>query len=245
MTEAAVELNIEEILGGPADAQTLAATIAQRLRALILDGQLRPGTKLRLAPLAASLGVSVMPVREALRRLEAERLVVVRPRRGAVVAELSTEDAEEIYAMRVALEALCARHAAERLGPADVADLEELFHRMQAAQQAADLAAFIECDHAFHCGLYAISGRDRLIRMIGELQDRSSRYLPHLYQAWQMVENPLEAHRPILAAIRARDPSLVERLTREHMEQAADRLLKVIVRESEERRAGRLPSGRR
>ena len=93
MTEAAVELNIDEILGCPADAQTLAATIAQRLRALILDGQLRPGTKLRLAPLAASLGVSVMPVREALRRLEAERLVVVRPRRGAVVAELSADDA--------------------------------------------------------------------------------------------------------------------------------------------------------
>jgi DNA-binding GntR family transcriptional regulator len=245
VTEVGAELDIEEILGGPADAQTLAATIAQRLRALILDGQLRPGTKLRLTPLAASLGVSVMPVREALRRLEAEGLVVVRPRRGAVVAELSTEDAEEIYAMRVALEALCARHAAERLGPADVAGLEELFHQMEAAQQAADLTAFIACDHAFHCQLYAISGRERLIRMIRELQDRSTRYLPHLYQAWQMAENPLEAHRPILSAIRARDPALVERLTREHMEQAAGRLLKVIAREAEERRAARTLSGRR
>jgi DNA-binding GntR family transcriptional regulator len=116
---------------------------------------------------------------------------------------------------------------------------------MEATQQAADLTAFIECDHAFHCQLYAISGRERLIRMIGELQDRSRRHLPHLYQAWQMAENPLEAHRPILSAIRARDPALVERLTREHMEQAADRLLKVIVREAEERRAARAPSGRR
>lgn len=234
VTAGGAELSMEEILGGPADAQTLAATIAQRLRALILDGQLQPGTRLPLTEVAASLGVSVMPVREALRRLEAERLVIVRPRRGAVVAGLSTEDAEEIYAMRVALEALCARRGAERLGPPEVASLEELFRRMEAAHEAADLAAFIQCDRAFHSHLYAISGRDRLIRMIQELQDRCRRYLPQLYQGWEMVEDPVEAHRPLLGAIQARDPLLVERLTREHMQQAADRLLREIVREAEE-----------
>jgi len=236
---------MDEILGGPADAQTLAATIAQRLRVLVVDGQLQPGTRLPLGEVAATLGVSVMPVREALRRLEAEHLVIVRPRRGAVVAGLSAEDAEEIYTMRVALEALCARRGAERLGPSDVAGLAELFHRMEAAHEAADLTAFIEFDRAFHNQLYAISGRDRLIRMIRELQDRCRRYLPHLYQGWEMLEDPVEAHRPLLLAIQARDPLLVERLTREHMQQAADRLLTEISREAEEQKAQHSHSQRR
>ena len=83
------QVRLDEVLGGPADSKTLAATIAQRLRALILDGQLQPGARLPLTDIAASLGVSVMPVREALSRLEAERLVVMRPRRGAIVARLT------------------------------------------------------------------------------------------------------------------------------------------------------------
>ena len=64
--------------------------------------------------------------------------------------------------------------------------------------------------------------------MISTLQDRSRRYLPHLYKAWEMVENSLEAHEPLLAAIRARDSELVEKLTRQHMNQAGDRLLGVL-----------------
>ncbi len=125
------ELDIEGIIGGPADARTLAATVGQRLRSLILEGQLLPGTVLRLAPLAASLGVSVMPVREALRQLEAEGLVVVAPRRGATVAELSVEDVEEIYTLRIALESLCAGRAAERLTDADLVGLERRFAEME------------------------------------------------------------------------------------------------------------------
>jgi DNA-binding GntR family transcriptional regulator len=231
------KLDIEEIVGGPAEARTVAATVGQRLRALILQGQLPPGTVLRLAPLAASLGVSVMPVREALRRLEAEGLVVVTPRRGTTVAELSVEDAEEIYALRVALETLCARHAAERLTDADLTELDRLFGNMEAAQSRSDLDAFVEADHAFHEHLYGIASRPRLARMISDLQDRSSRYLPYLYRAWQMVENPLEAHRPLLSAIHDRDVRRVEELTREHMNQAAGRLMRAIAMESEARRS--------
>ncbi len=77
--------------------------------------------------------------------------------------------------------------------------------------------------------------------MICELQDRSRRYLPSLYEAWQMVEDPLEAHRPLLDAILARDSARVEALTREHMKQAADRLLLAIARKTEERRGARTP----
>lgn len=228
-----IRINIDEVLGGPAETQTLAATIAHRLRTLILDGQLPPDTRLPLANVATSLGVSVMPVRDALRRLEAERLVVMRPHRGAVVARLSADDAEEIYAMRVALEALCARRAAERLGPDEVSELQIMFRQMEAAHEAADLATFIECDRAFHGRLYAFSGSRRLIGTIEELQNRCRRYLKYLYEGWETVQDPLEAHRPLLAAVEAGDPQLVERLTREHMQDAADRLLKEIRKAAE------------
>ena len=242
MAEKPTELSLEEIIGGPADAQTLAATVSQRLRRLILDGQLAPGTTLRLSPLAASLGVSVMPVREALRRLEAEGLVVLTPRRGATVAELSVEDAEETYALRTALESLCAGRAAERLTDADLVELQRLFDCMDSAEESADLAAFIDADHAFHSYLYGVSGRSRLLGMISELQDRSRRYLPSLYEAWQMAEDPLDAHRPLLAAIKERDPARVEELTREHMRQAGDRLTLAIARKAGERRTARTPA---
>jgi DNA-binding GntR family transcriptional regulator len=215
---------------------TLAESVAAQLRGLILDGTLPPGTPLRLAPLAQRLGVSVMPVRDALRLLEADRLVVVTPRRGSVVSPLSIEDAEEVYAVRVALESLCARHAAERLTDADVAMLEARFVDMEDAERRRDLRAFIEADHLYHSTLYRLAGRARLFAQIDDLTKRSSRYLPYLYQAWQQAWNPLEAHRPLLEAIRARDAALVGELTREHMEAAAGRLLEAIRDEGHEGR---------
>jgi len=227
---------LEGLLGEPDLPLTLAGTVAVRLRALIIDGTLPPGTPLRLAPLARQLGVSVMPVRDALRLLEADRLVVVTPRRGSVVSPLSIEDAEEVYAVRVALESLCARHAAERLTDADVAALEARFADMEDAERRRDLRAFIEADHLFHSTLYRLAGRARLFAQIDDLTKRSSRYLPYLYQAWQQAGNPLEAHRPLLDAMRARDAALVGELTREHMEAAAGRLLEAIRDEGQERR---------
>jgi DNA-binding GntR family transcriptional regulator len=224
---------IQKLFDGTEIPGTLAQVVARELRELIIDGSLPPGTVLRLLPLAKRLGVSMMPVRDALRLLEADKLVMIVPRRGAVVAEMSLDDAEEIYAVRVALEALCARHAAERLTQDDVTDIERLFGVMEAANHQDDLSALIEADHHFHERLYRTSGREQLIQNISELTARSQRYLPYLYRSWQVDEDPFGAHRPLLEAIRAQDPALVERLTREHMEAAGVRLLTAIQHESQ------------
>jgi DNA-binding GntR family transcriptional regulator len=226
---------LDAVLGAPQDSRTMAEMVAQRLKTAIVDGQLPPGTPLRLAQVSKRLGVSVMPVRDALRQLEAERLVDLTPRRGAVVTELSIEDAEETYAVRVALEALAARHATARLTDKDLDEIREAFARMSEAQRADDLHAFIEADHVFHHRLYEASQRDRLIRNISELVDRSRRYAPYAYRAWQPLDVGIAAHRPILEAIEARDPALVERLTREHMSAAAARLVSAVQREADER----------
>ena len=112
--------DLDAVLSEPEDRHTLAESITGRLRQLILDGQLRPGQALRPADLAPRLGVSAMPVREALRILDAEGLVTFKPRIGARVAEIREEDVEELYLIRGALEGLAARLAADesdRLGP--------------------------------------------------------------------------------------------------------------------------------
>lgn len=236
---------LDLVLGAPHDGRTMAAAVAQRLRLLIVDGQLPPGTPLRLSRVAERLGVSVMPVREALRLLEAERLVQIAPRRGAVVTELSVEDAEETYAVRVALEALAARRAAEKLTDEDVTEIGYAFDQLAAAQSSGDLHAFIEADHVFHSRLYQASGRERLIRNISELVERSRRYAPYAYRAWQPLDAALAAHRPILEAILVRDAALVERLTSEHMSAAATRLVTLIQHEAEERAGAQARQRRR
>ncbi len=229
---------VAQALGGPHDSRTMAETVAARLRDPIIDGQLPPGTVLRLARIADQLGVSIMPVREAFRLLETEGLVVVTPRRGAVVSELSVDDIEETYAIRVALEGLAARRATERLNFQDRAEIREYYERMSSAMEQGDLRAFIEADHDFHMRLYVASGRDHLIQTISDLTNRSRRYSPYGYRTWQTLDAALGSHIPILDAIDAGDAALAERLTGEHMAAAGARLLEAVRLE-----AGNQPGG--
>ena len=123
---------IDEVDLAPHPRETLTEAAATALRNLILSGQLPPGTPLRLNVLAARLAMSVMPVREALRVLEAERLVTFRAHHGATVAELSMEDVEEAYAVRAALEGLAARDGVLNLTEASLAVIREKFRLMEA-----------------------------------------------------------------------------------------------------------------
>ncbi len=219
---------LAQALGGRHDSRTMAETVAARLRDPIIDGQLPPGTVLRLARIAEQLGVSIMPVREAFRLLEGEGLVRITPRRGAVVSELSLDDIEETYAVRVALEGLAARRATERLTARDRAEIGECYEQMARAREQGDLRAFIEADHDFHMRLYVASGRDHLIQSISDLTNRSRRYSPYGYRRWQTLDVALDAHIPILEAIDAGDAALAERLTGEHMAAAGARLLEAV-----------------
>jgi DNA-binding GntR family transcriptional regulator len=232
---------IESVVTASQVAPTMSESVAARLRDLIIGGQLPAGTALRLAPLAHQLHVSVMPVREALRTLETEGLVVVTPRRGAVVSEPSVEEAEEIYTIRIGLEALCARYATQRLTDADIDDLRQAFEAMAVAAKAGDLREFVGRDHEFHLRLYRTAGRERLVRTIEDLISRSLRYIPYLHRAQEMDEDPLDAHRPLLVAIELRDSTTAEQLTRHHMERAMTRLLRAISHPSGERSAVQPP----
>lgn len=224
---------LDDVFGKPETRRTLSSTVASRLRDLIVTGQLKAGTPLRLKELAARLGVSMMPVREALRYLESEGLVVMEPHRGASVARLSMDDVEELYAVRGALEGLAARLAAPKLTAFDQEALVKAFARMERDEAQGDLNGFVTDDREFHMRLYEAAGRPRLVEHIREMQSSSARALPLVFRAWQPLRVALEDHRPILEAVQAGDSALVEARTREHLEQAAERVL-AILRSTEE-----------
>src|SRR5215210_2156420 len=115
--------DLDAVLAMP-ESRSLAVDIAERLRAAILDGHFGPGERLREEALARSMGVSRGPIREALVRLEREGLLVIRRNRGAVVAQLSREDLEEVYTLRVAIERLAVQRAVLYADDSQIAEMQ-------------------------------------------------------------------------------------------------------------------------
>jgi DNA-binding GntR family transcriptional regulator len=219
---------LDDLSDLPAAARTLSITVADRVRRLIVANRLRPGDPLRLAAIAERLGVSVQPVREAVRLLAAEGLVVIEPHRGAYVAKLSIEDVEELYAVRVALEGLMTRVATERLTDDDLAGLDTCFQAMQRTERADDRPGFIAADRAFHERLYRAGHRPRLLARILDLWDASTRARPVVYESWTTLEDAVRDHEPLFRAIVARDAAAAEAATKAHLEGAACRVLAAL-----------------
>jgi DNA-binding GntR family transcriptional regulator len=144
--------------------------VARRLRDQILSGELADGQRIVERDVAESFGVSRGPIREALRQLELEGLVVVLPRRGARVASMTREDAEEILALRAAVEPLAVRFLLKVADEAAFAQLEECIDRLQVAADAGDWPSVVLLDMEFHGLLYSLSGKRRLQRVWDQMR---------------------------------------------------------------------------
>src|SRR4051794_12477940 len=149
--------------------------VYQRTRRAILTGDFAPGSPLRLQELAARNGVSMIPVREALRLLEAEGFVEVIPNRGARVAPLSMEDMLDVYQTRITLEVEALRQAVPRTTPATIAQARRLNNRIVKQFTQKGYAEY-EDHRAFHFTLYEPSGSKWLMRLIGIVWDHTERY---------------------------------------------------------------------
>ena len=177
------------------------------LRKRIVDGSYKPGDRLRLTEIARELGISEMPVREALRMLGRDRLVVMESHRGATVIDLTLERAFEIIAVRthlelLALEDACGRHAAK-----DLDALEALSRKMAQAVERGDPKAFSEVNRGFHRALYAPGPNQTLKAEIEGLWDRL--WLTRDRSIFAMDPDRMESaqaeHELILAALRRGD----------------------------------------
>ncbi len=208
--------------------------IAGRLRAAILSGALAAGTRVNQDRVAAEQGVSHIPVREALRRLEAEGLVTFAPRRGFFVARLSAEDAAELGEMRAALEALAIRLAVPRLTAADLAAAAAA---VTAGDGSDDLGDWSAANWRFHRALYAPCGRPRLMETLETLWRGADRYLRVIWQAERWQPRSQREHRAILRACRKGDAPAAAKLVADHVT-AATAALVALLRAEDVARAG-------
>jgi DNA-binding GntR family transcriptional regulator len=204
----------------------LGDAIAAYLRRDIISGQLLPGQWLRQEELADKFNASPIPVREALRALEAEGLVRIYPHRGAVVAKLSAEELSEIYEIRAALEAMAARLGVPNLTQQQLELLEHWVEEMEAPDR--DIVALIETNRRFHSLIYEASGRRRLCELIATLRNSTQHYLHAYIRVLGRMPDAQADHRQILAACQQANAEAAAEATYRHLMQVGQALAEYV-----------------
>lgn len=199
--------------------------VFETLRNAIIKQILKPGERLMEIQLADELGVSRTPVREAIRKLELEGLVVMVPRRGAYVAGISMRDIHEVFQVRGALEALAAGLAAERITPEELEDMERQLVKEAEETEANNLRSIVEIDTSFHDIMYKAARNQKLIQMVNNLQEQLQRFRSASLARPGRSKTALDEHKKIVEALAARDNKLAEQLAIEHIENAENAMI--------------------
>ncbi|MCK6626234.1 MAG: GntR family transcriptional regulator [Anaerolineae bacterium] len=194
--------------------QTREDFVIDELREAIVRGYFKPGEKLDQEEIAELLNVSRIPVRQALRTLTAEGLVKMYPHRGAVVAELSREELEEIYFLRGVLEGVAARLAAPKMDEVHIAKLQAILEKMD---QLTDLDGWLDLNRDFHNTIYEVIDRPRLRAMIESLRNTAAPYIREYIASPEYLEATRISHRRILEACINRDGLLAQEETQKHL----------------------------
>ena len=203
----------------------LREVVYETLREAIRNGSLTPGERLMEIQLAEELGVSRTPVREAIRKLELERFVVMLPRRGTYVANLSLKDINEVFEIRAALDGLAAGLAAERITEEELEQMERLLVEIADCIEQHNNQKIVEADEAFHDTLYRASRNERLVGIICNLREQFTRFRSVSINYPGRLQNTLEEHRQLVEAIAQRNPEAAQQKAREHIENAEQTLL--------------------
>lgn len=217
---------------------TMQEAVTRELRDGIVSGRLQPGARLIVEGLAAKFEVSPMPVREALRQLGAEGLVVIHSYRGAAVAELSIDEIREIFLMRQLLEGEAARLGARRIGPDDRMRLRTLMAKMR--DTVHEPGRWITLDRSFHMTVYEASGYTRLVHLVGQLRHDIERYVRLYVTLKHNIPRSMRRHQQILAACLAGNGIAARQATIIHLRETAG----MFITELERTRARAHTSGR-
>jgi DNA-binding GntR family transcriptional regulator len=210
--------------GVPADGlqfKSKAQAVYDLLRRRILDSQYEPGQSLSIDGLARELGVSKIPIREAIKQLEAEHLVETILHVGARVASISLELAEHIYPIRHALANLATSLAVTRITEAEIEQLQALHDAMVAAMHAGELRRIEPLNRDFHQVIAEASGNPPLAELHRDLMARCSRFRAGVPLRRDRAESVVHEHAEILEALRARDAERCLAVTTAHGDGAA------------------------
>lgn len=200
MTQKPNPLNSIKI-SGPIPAHLARSVIEETLRNAILDGRLPCGTAMRQQELASLFGVSRMPVREALRQLEAQSLLHVVTHKGAVVAPLIEDNSAETYELRLLLESEALRLSIPLLTEADLADAENF---ICALEQEKDYTEIGRLNRLFHMTLYSKAPNQRLLKLVEHGLNEEERFLRFNLEAMGLGETSQEDHRELLNLVAQR-----------------------------------------
>ncbi|RON93756.1 GntR family transcriptional regulator [Pseudomonas fluorescens] len=204
---------------GPIPAHLARSIIEETLRSAILDGRLPCGTALRQQDLADLFGVSRMPVREALRQLEAQELLSVTTHKGAVVAPLIQGDATETYELRILLESEAMRQSIPLLTSADHAHAAGYIEELETQHDYSEIGRL---NRLFHMALYSKAPNKRLLRLVEDGLNEEERFLRFNLEAMGLGKLSQEDHRAMLQAVIARDVELSLKLLTQHLNRGVE-----------------------
>ena len=198
------------------------------LRHSILKGELEPGERLMEIALAQKLGVSRTPIREAIRKLELEGLVVMVPRKGAEVADITEKDLRDVLEVRTALEELSIELAMKNMNDDDCKQLTEANKLFAKDSEGDDLIKIAEADVAFHELIYMATGNKRLIQMINNLREQMYRYRLEYIKDKSTHARLVDEHNRIIDAMVKNDVAAAKAAIKLHVENQEENILKSI-----------------
>ena len=205
------------------------------LRKAILKGELKPGERLMEIALAERLGVSRTPVREAMRKLELEGLVVMIPRRGAQVANITEKDLNDVLEVRIALENLSIENACARMTEEQLAELKRAGRYFEETIKEGNLVKLAEADVAFHEVIYKASDNRRLNQVLNNLREQIYRYRVEYLKEEETRNVLVKEHEEIYEAIKNRDVKKAQEISFRHIENQREAIIRSIRAETDNR----------
>jgi len=208
--------------------QPLSKVVFEELAKAILSGKLPPRERLIEVQIAEEMGVSRTPVREAIRLLATNGFVVMVPRKGAHVAEISVKDITDIFEIREALEQLAVALAAERMQPEDHNRLKKMISQQAQSWENRDLASWVKFDCDFHQIIYNSTQNKHLIDIMQSLFDQINRYRMVCLSQRKVMKKTIEEHEKILYCIYKKNPKAAQQAVVEHLKTARQSLLQSV-----------------
>ena len=221
MKEPNFEVNMNEYL-------PLRDVVFNTLRQAILRGELKPGERLMEIQLANKLGVSRTPIREAIRKLELEGLVLMIPRKGAEVAEITEKSLRDVLEVRRALEELAVQLVCEKITEEEIEELKAAAREFENVLKDGDITKIAEADVRFHDVIYMATDNQKLIQLLNNLREQMYRFRVEYLKREEVRPQLLAEHEEIIATIDRREKDTATKVVCEHIDNQVEAVIDII-----------------
>lgn len=198
------------------------------LRQAILRGELKPGERLMEIQLANKLGVSRTPVREAIRKLELDGLVLMIPRKGAEVADISEKSLKDVLEVRKALEELAVQLTCEKISKVQIAELKQAAEEFKKILKSNDITQIAEADVRFHDVIYMATDNQKLIQLLNNLREQMYRYRVEYLKRPGVYPQLIQEHEEIIRQIEKREKERAAEITCRHIDNQVEAVMNLI-----------------